>query len=200
VKPRLRPVVVAIASVLLPGLGHAATGRRRAALLFLAPTVLAVAGVITGVFLFSPHASEAAASLVRGGEAASALTASGFGFAMLSAMWAYSGWQYLPMTAAEVRDPDRNVPRAVIGGGLLVVVLYLLVNAAYFQALPFEAVLTSNSTAFPEAPAVGARAAETFLGPQAISLACSPHARWMYIACEEVGGNMALTVDWSGSL
>jgi APA family basic amino acid/polyamine antiporter len=133
--------------------------------------VLAVAGVIIGVFLFSPHASEAAASLARGGEAASVLTASGFGFAMLSAMWAYSGWQYLPMTAAEVRDPDRNVPRAVIGGGLLVVVLYLLVNAAYFQALPFEAVLTANSTAFPEAPAVGARAAETFLGPQAISLA-----------------------------
>ncbi|MBM4219350.1 MAG: amino acid permease [Gammaproteobacteria bacterium] len=133
--------------------------------------VLAVAGVIIGVFLFSPQAAEAAASLAPGGEAASALTASGFGFAMLSAMWAYSGWQYLPMTAAEVRDPDRNVPRAVIGGGLLVVVLYLLVNAAYFTALPFEAVVTSNSTAYPGAPAVGARAAETFLGPQAISLA-----------------------------
>ncbi len=106
--------------------------------------VLAVAGVIIGVFLFSPHAQEAAASLAPGGEAASALTASGFGFAMLSAMWAYSGWQYLPMTAAEVRDPDRNVPRAVIGGGLLIVVLYLLVNAAYFKALPFEAVLTAE--------------------------------------------------------
>ena len=133
--------------------------------------VLAVAGVIIGVFLFSPHGQDAAAGLAPGGEAASALTASGFGFAMLSAMWAYSGWQYLPMTAAEVRDPDRNVPRAVIGGGLLIVVLYLLVNAAYFKALPFEAVLTANSTAFPDAPAVGARAAETFLGPQAISLA-----------------------------
>ena len=133
--------------------------------------VLAVAGVIIGVFLFSPHGQDAAASLASGGEAATALTASGFGFAMLSAMWAYSGWQYLPMTAAEVRDPDRNVPRAVIGGGLLIVVLYLLVNAAYFQALPFESVLTANSTAYPNAPAVGARAAETFLGPQAISLA-----------------------------
>ncbi len=133
--------------------------------------VLAVAGVIIGVFLFSPHGQDAAAGLAPGGETASALTASGFGFAMLSAMWAYSGWQYLPMTAAEVRDPDRNVPRAVIGGGLLIVVLYLLVNAAYFKALPFEAVLTANSTAYPGAPAVGARAAETFLGPQAISLA-----------------------------
>ncbi len=138
--------------------------------------VLAVAGVIVGVYLFSPRAAQAATDLAdafggAGGNGIVTLTASGFGFAMLSAMWAYSGWQYLPMTAAEVRDPDRNVPRAVIGGGLLVVVLYLLVNGAYFYALPFDQVLTSNSTAWPDAPAVGARAAQTFLGPKAIPLA-----------------------------
>jgi APA family basic amino acid/polyamine antiporter len=75
------------------------------------------------------------------------------------------------MAAAEVRDPARNVPRAVIGGGLLIVALYLLVNAAYFYALPFDAVATSSSTAYPNAPAVGARAAQTFLGPQAIPIA-----------------------------
>src|SRR5436190_3710628 len=46
VKPRLRPTLVATASVLLPGLGHAATGRRRAALLFLVPTILAVLTVV----------------------------------------------------------------------------------------------------------------------------------------------------------
>lgn len=131
--------------------------------------VLSLVGVIVGVFLFSAHAP--AASAPAGGVAIPAFTLSGFGFAMLSAMWAYSGWQYLPMTAAEVRDPARNVPRAVIGGGLLVVVLYLLVNSAYFVALPFESVLTSSSTAYPDAPAVGARAAETFLGSKAISLA-----------------------------
>jgi APA family basic amino acid/polyamine antiporter len=90
---------------------------------------------------------------------------------MLAALWAYSGWQYLPMTAAEVRDPARNVPRAVVGGGLLVVALYLLVNAAYFEALPFDVVAASSSTAHPDAPAVGARAAQSFLGPEAIALA-----------------------------
>jgi len=133
--------------------------------------VLALLGVIFGVFLLSPGAAVAAPAAGAAAAVAPALTASGFGFALLSAMWAYSGWQYLPMTAAEVKDPARNVPRAVIGGGLLVVVLYLLVNAAYFYALPFESVVTSNSTLFPDAPAVGARAAETFLGPQALSLA-----------------------------
>jgi APA family basic amino acid/polyamine antiporter len=99
------------------------------------------------------------------------VTTSAFGVAMLSALWAYSGWQYLPMTAGEVRDPARNVPRAVIGGGLLIVVLYLSVNAAYFYALPFDAVVTSSSTAYPDAPAVGARAVQTFLGPNALAIA-----------------------------
>lgn len=134
--------------------------------------VLALVGLIGGVFLFSEDAGVAAAAAAPVSEASGpAFSASAFGFAMLAALWAYSGWQYLPMTAAEVRDPDRNVPRAVIGGGLLVVVLYLLVNAAYFFALPFDVVETSSSTLYPDAPAVGALAAETFLGPRALSLA-----------------------------
>lgn len=134
--------------------------------------VLALVGLIGGVFLFSEDAGVAAAAAAPAAEASgAAFSASAFGFAMLAALWAYSGWQYLPMTAAEVRDPDRNVPRAVIGGGLLVVALYLLVNAAYFFALPFDVVETSSSTLYPDAPAVGVLAAETFLGPKALSLA-----------------------------
>lgn len=134
--------------------------------------VIALVGLIGGVFLFSGDAGVAAArSAPAAAVATPVLTASAFGFAMLSALWAYSGWQYLPMTAAEVHDPDRNVPRAVIGGGLLVVALYLLVNGAYFFSLPFETVAASSSTAYPDAPAVGARAAETFLGAKALSIA-----------------------------
>lgn len=136
--------------------------------------VIALVGLIVGVFLFAPGADSAAgtasADAITDVIPATTVTASAFGFAMLAALWAYSGWQYLPMTAAEVREPARNVPRAVIGGGLLIVVLYLLVNAAYFYALPFADVVTSSSTAYPNAPAVGARAAQTFLGPNALSI------------------------------
>lgn len=133
--------------------------------------VLALVGLIGGVFLFSEDAGVAAVVTAPAEVGSSAFSVSAFGFAMLAALWAYSGWQYLPMTAAEVRDPDRNVPRAVIGGGLLVVALYLLVNSAYFFALPFETVASASSTLYPDAPAVGALAAETFLGPKALSLA-----------------------------
>jgi basic amino acid/polyamine antiporter, APA family len=138
--------------------------------------VIALLGLILGVFIFSGRPEDGLEAAVRGDAIGTASRSSGslasaFGVAMLAALWAYSGWQYLPMTAAEVRDPARNVPRAVIGGGLLVVALYVLVNAAYFYALPFDAVATSSSTAFPTAPAVGARAAQSFLGTDVFALA-----------------------------
>lgn len=133
--------------------------------------VISLIALILGVYLSAGGSSVAVEAASESAVPVVTPSASAFGFAMLAALWAYSGWQYLPMTAAEVRDPDRNVPRAVIGGGLLVVALYLFVNAAYFFALPFEAVVTASSTAHPDAPAVGARAAETFLGENALSVA-----------------------------
>jgi APA family basic amino acid/polyamine antiporter len=95
----------------------------------------------------------------------------GFGAAMFAALWAYSGWQFLPMAAGEVREPQRNVPRAIVGGALLVLALYLAVNTAYLYALPFWQVTSANSTAYPDAPSVAARAVQTFLGGRAAPVA-----------------------------
>jgi basic amino acid/polyamine antiporter, APA family len=95
----------------------------------------------------------------------------GFGGAMFAALWAYSGWQFLPMAAGEVREPQRNLPRAIVGGTLLVLALYLTINAAYLYALPFWQVASANSTAYPDAPSVAARAAQTFLGGRAAPVA-----------------------------
>src|SRR5258705_5393610 len=86
---------------------------------------------------------------------------------MHAVLWAYSGWQFLPMAAGEVREPQRNLPRAIIGGTLLVLALYLIINTAYLYALPIWQVSSANSTAYPEAPSVAARAVQTFLGGRA---------------------------------
>ncbi|HEY3747179.1 MAG TPA: amino acid permease [Gemmatimonadaceae bacterium] len=108
---------------------------------------------------------------------ATARTASGgmsaFGAAMLAALWAYQGWSNVAMVAGEIDKPERNVPRALIYGMLLVIVVYLLTNIAYFYALAFSEVLTSNSTAYRDALPVAAKAAATFFkyGPQLVSLA-----------------------------
>ena len=125
-------------------------------------------GVAAGVFLFSgtPDAANLAAAP---GTATGGLA--GFGAALFAALWAYSGWQYLPMAASEVREPQRNLPRAIIGGTLLVLAIYLLINVAYLWALPFWQVASANSTAYPEAPSVAARAVQTFLGTRAVAVA-----------------------------
>jgi basic amino acid/polyamine antiporter, APA family len=130
--------------------------------------VAAILGVVGGVFLFS--GVHDAGNLSAPPDAHSGGFA-GFGAAMFSALWAYSGWQYLPMAAGEVQEPQRNLPRAIIGGTLLVLAVYLVVNTAYLYALPFWQVASANSTAYPDAPSVAARAVQTFLGRQAAPVA-----------------------------
>lgn len=60
---------------------------------------------------------------------------SAMGLALVPVFFAYDGWVNATMVAEEVKDPGRNVPRAVILGTLGVVVVYALVNLAYFLAL-----------------------------------------------------------------
>jgi APA family basic amino acid/polyamine antiporter len=96
-----------------------------------------------------------------------------FGAAMLAALWAYQGWSNLPMVAGEIDKPERNVPRALIYGMLIVILVYLTTNLAYFFALPFSEILTANSTAYRDALPVAAKAAQSFspYGAQIVSLA-----------------------------
>jgi basic amino acid/polyamine antiporter, APA family len=142
-------------------------GGRVQSLLTLAK-VVAVAGVAAGVFLFGrTRALENLAAPV--GSTSGGLA--GFGAAVFSALWAFSGWQFLPMAAAEVRNPQRTLPRAIVGGMLLVLALYLAINFAYLYALPFWQVASANSTAYPEAPSVAAHAVQTFLGDRAAPVA-----------------------------
>ncbi|MEO6050121.1 MAG: amino acid permease, partial [Pyrinomonadaceae bacterium] len=59
----------------------------------------------------------------------------GFGAAMLGALWGYDGWNNLTFVAGEVKDPGRNIPTAIIGSTILVIVLYVVANVAYFYVL-----------------------------------------------------------------
>ncbi len=89
---------------------------------------------------------------------------SAFGSALVAALWAYDGWNNLPMASGEVRDAQRNVPRALAFGTLIILLIYGLVNVAYFYALPFGEILTSSSPGNRAAMPVATKAAQTFLG------------------------------------
>ncbi|MCC7156162.1 MAG: amino acid permease [Bryobacterales bacterium] len=71
----------------------------------------------------------------------------GFFAALVAALWAYDGWNNLGMVSSEVKDPQRNLPRAIILGTLAVVLIYLLTNVAYFLVLPASGVAASDRVA-----------------------------------------------------
>ena len=89
----------------------------------------------------------------------------GFGAAMLGALWAYDGWNNITFLAGEVKNPGRNLPLALIGGGLVVMGLYLFVNISYFH------VLTPTEVAsVPAASSVAAEVVKRLLGAGAVTL------------------------------
>jgi APA family basic amino acid/polyamine antiporter len=92
------------------------------------------------------------------------------GAAMLAALWAFDGWNNMPMAAGEVKDPGRVIPRALGLGTLAVLALYGAVNLAYVYALPFGEILSSNSNRFPEAWPVATKAAETVFGAAGVMI------------------------------
>ncbi len=106
---------------------------------------------------FSPTVPSGASSSVFG-------FGSAFGMAMISALWAYDGWNNLPMASGEVISPKRNIPFALIAGTFCVVGVYALINTAYFYALPLSAITTASSSRYPDALPVATLAAQTFLG------------------------------------
>jgi APA family basic amino acid/polyamine antiporter len=59
-------------------------------------------------------------------------------------LWAYDGWGDLSFIAGEVKDPARNLPRALIGGTLAVVAIYLATNLAYLAVVPITGMPTSK--------------------------------------------------------
>lgn len=91
--------------------------------------------------------------------------AAGFGAAMLGALWGYDGWNNLSLVAGEVKNPQRNIPLALIGGTILIIFLYVFVNFAYFYVLdPTQIADVSKDSS------VAREAAIRFMGASAVGL------------------------------
>ncbi len=56
--------------------------------------------------------------------------------ALVSIMWAYDGWADLSYIGGEIKNPGRNFPVALIAGTILIIAIYLLLNAAYIYLVP----------------------------------------------------------------
>lgn len=71
----------------------------------------------------------------------------GFFAAMVGALWAYDGWNNVSMVSSEIRDPQRNLPKALIFGTVAVIVTYVLINIAYFYVMTPTEVAHSDQVA-----------------------------------------------------
>jgi len=85
-----------------------------------------------------------------------------FGLALVSVLWAYDGWADLSFVSGEVKDPQRNLPRALVLGTLAIVVIYLGANAAYLYLMPIGQMAVS--------PLVAADAAQAIVGRFGVGL------------------------------
>ena len=110
----------------------------------------AVVGVST-VLKFAALALLVVTALVFGGSHGASVshltTATGspigigsLGLALVSVLWAYDGFGDLSFAGGEVKDPQRNLPRAIIIGTLAIIGIYVLANVAYLYVIPIEAI------------------------------------------------------------
>lgn len=67
--------------------------------------------------------------------------------AIVPSFFAYGGWQHALWMAGEVRAPEKNLPRAIVGGVALVVLVYLVANWAYLHLLGYAGVTSSDALA-----------------------------------------------------
>jgi len=93
--------------------------------------------------------------------AAGAVQPRAFLHALVAGLFAFGGWHMVTYAAEETHDPERTIPRALMLGTAVVVVIYLALNAAYLLVLPIGQVLASTHIAFD--------ATTTVAGPRAAS-------------------------------
>jgi APA family basic amino acid/polyamine antiporter len=104
--------------------------------------------------------------------------------ALIFVLYAFSGWNAASYIAGEMRDPARNLPRALVGGTLFVTGFYLAVNLGYFYALPAETL-----AADPVLP-VAEKVAQALFGEGAATLVSA-------LLCVSIAGSCSSMI-WAG--
>jgi len=97
------------------------------------------------------------------GATAGGIGVGGFAVALIAVLWAYDGWENLTALSGEIRRPGRNLPLALILGTVLVVVTYLLVNAAFLHVLTPGQIASAPSVAVAALGTVAGQAAQAFI-------------------------------------
>jgi basic amino acid/polyamine antiporter, APA family len=83
----------------------------------------------------------------------------GFGFALVAVLWAYEAWHVISFVAGEMRTPQIDLPRSLLYGSAIVILIFIVANLAYYRVLSSAEIQGSN--------AVAALAMSRLFGPRA---------------------------------
>jgi APA family basic amino acid/polyamine antiporter len=124
--------------------------------------LLVVVGFASGRGSFDHFAPLLGANLGKDGVAIGLLAA--MGVAMSKALFAYDAWNTVTFAAGEIREPQRNLPRALVAGTLVTTLAYVAACAVYLYILPLDrmAAVAENR--------VAADVASVALGPAGVTL------------------------------
>jgi APA family basic amino acid/polyamine antiporter len=117
---------------------------------------LAYIALIVACFTFVPMSASSAVAIPSAAPAAVGIAA--VILAMQSVIFTYDGWNGMLYFSEEVRDPGRQIPRAMFGGVLAIIAIYLLVNIGFVHVLGMRGLAATDFAAGAAAQALfGAR-------------------------------------------
>jgi len=124
-------------------------------------TSLKIAGLLLliGAAALAPHVASARPSLAQ---PLSSLSYRGIGYALTACLMAYNGWSYVSFVAGEIKNPQRNLPRAMTLGMVAVIALYVCANIAYLNVMTVPEIAATER--------VGAAVAARTMGPAGASV------------------------------
>ncbi|MDP3690873.1 APC family permease [Bradyrhizobium sp.] len=122
-------VVWLVSLVQLAGLRHSGTFQLIATIL---KVVLIVAFLAAGFAIGTPQPVTFSPSVSDFGY----ITSAPFAIGLVFVMYSFSGWNAATYIIGEMHDPERNLPRAMLAGTLIVLVLYVALNAVFLYTAP----------------------------------------------------------------
>lgn len=105
---------------------------------------IAKVGLLVGIVLVGIFMGQGSVANLATTVPANPGGASGFFVALVAILWAYDGWNNVSMVSSEIKNPQRNLPLALISGTLGVMAIYLVANFAYFYVLTSAEVAASD--------------------------------------------------------
>jgi basic amino acid/polyamine antiporter, APA family len=152
----INPTFIAFASIIILSLVHSFSIRQSSLVqngLTMLKVALIVLLIVAGWYL-PPAAKE---SWQSGADNPWIWDSSAFVVALVFVNYSYSGWNAAAYIVEEIRNPIRNLPRALIGGTAVVSVLYILLQLSFLRQVPLEVLMQKVE--------VGHLAAESMFGP-----------------------------------